>query len=95
MPAEAKDSRTAQRKGDYVQRLVRWFRRVSTNRLDEDWEELKAMSDAELCAEYDLCLALKPLSDRFRRVNQVMGLRFYERNLNPPNGEPSHPESTI
>lgn len=57
-----------------VERVARRCHSRLTNRLDEEWEELSAMSDGELCNEFEL---LSVISHRFRRTCFCMALRFY------------------
>lgn len=62
-------------------RFTAWLRSIFTNRLDEEWDELKAMSDDELCAEFDRLSVTKNIGARYRRTCLLMGIRFYDRHM--------------
>ena len=82
-PAEAREAG----RGVLMQRMVRWLRRKLGNNLEQDWAELNAMTDDELCREHDRLLNGGHVThdDRFRRCCYIMSNRFYERVKYPPN----------
>lgn len=65
----------------WLGRFRRWLRRTITRNLDEDWEQLSAMTDDELRAEWDRLTTDGVATEWYRRCCQVMALRFWKQGL--------------
>jgi len=63
------------------EKLKKWWRRTWTNRLEEDWRELIAMSDDALCREVMEAGLRMDMSDRALRARSVAALRFCAQHL--------------
>lgn len=67
-----------------MKRIAQWLRRRvprsirQLSDLDKDWNELQALSDEELIAEFEAGGTSNP--HRFRRTVEVMGIRFYKEH---------------
>lgn len=62
----------------WLWRLVRAFRRIATNRVDEDFSDLEKMSVSELVSEWGRLIDEAPTSDRCRRAAHWCALRLFE-----------------